>query len=127
MHLFYRSGKPLRSQAITMNFGMGERYQLLRSGAGISCVTSFVQSVSKGTPCRAQAGSTIEQQRVAVLVHSPAAVAAIIVWIIHVYAAIWIRGSMQAMTRGYVTPGWAWRHHRRWLRRQATTSWTTHF
>ena len=66
--------------------------------------------------------TTIEQQRIAALVHSLAAAAAIIVWIIHVYAAIWIRGSMRAMTRGYVTPGWAWRHHRRWLRRQATTS-----
>lgn len=65
--------------------------------------------------------TTIEQQRVAVLVHSLAAIAAIIVWIIHVYAAIWVRGSVRAMTRGYVTPGWAWRHHRKWLRRLAAT------
>jgi formate dehydrogenase subunit gamma len=65
--------------------------------------------------------TTIEQQRVAVLTHSLAAIAAIIIWIIHVYAAIWVRGSMQAMTRGYVTPGWAWRHHRKWLRRLAET------
>ena len=60
--------------------------------------------------------TTIEQQRVAVAVHCLAAAAAIIVWIIHVYAAIWVKGSLQAMTRGYVTPGWAWRHHRKWLR-----------
>jgi len=65
--------------------------------------------------------TTIEQQRIAVLIHSLAALAAIIVWIIHVYAAIWIRGSVRAMTQGYVTPGWAWRYHRRWLRRLATT------
>jgi formate dehydrogenase subunit gamma len=63
--------------------------------------------------------TTIETQRVAVLVHSLAAIAAIIVWIIHVYAAIWVRGSVRAMTQGYVTPGWAWRHHRKWLRRLA--------
>ena len=50
-----------------------------------------------------------------------AAIAAIIVWIIHVYAAIWVRGSMRAMTQGYVTPGWAWRHHRKWLRSLAAT------
>ena len=25
-------------------------------------------------------------------------------------------GSVRAMTQGYVTPGWAWRHHRKWLR-----------
>lgn len=65
--------------------------------------------------------TTIELQRIAVLVHSMAAVAAIVVWIIHVYAAIWVRGSMRAMTQGYVTPGWAWRHHRKWLRHLAAT------
>jgi formate dehydrogenase subunit gamma len=65
--------------------------------------------------------TTIEMQRVAVLLHSLAAIAAIVIWIIHVYAAIWVRGSMQAMTRGYVTPGWAWRHHRKWLRSLAET------
>jgi formate dehydrogenase subunit gamma len=64
--------------------------------------------------------TSIEQQRIAALIHSLAAVAAIMVWIIHVYAAIWVRGSMRAMTRGYVTPGWAWRHHRKWLRRLAS-------
>ncbi|HLZ85501.1 MAG TPA: cytochrome b/b6 domain-containing protein, partial [Caulobacteraceae bacterium] len=58
----------------------------------------------------------IPVQRLAVLIHSLAAIAAIIVWIIHVYAGIWIRGSMRAMTEGHVTPGWAWRHHRKWLR-----------
>jgi formate dehydrogenase subunit gamma len=65
--------------------------------------------------------TTIEQQRIAVLIHCLAATAAIIVWIIHVYAAIWVRGSVRAMTRGYVTPGWAWRHHRKWLRRLVAT------
>ena len=61
--------------------------------------------------------TTIEVQRVAVLIHCVAATAAILVWIIHVYAAIWVKGSVRAMTQGYVTPGWAWRHHRKWLRR----------
>ena len=59
---------------------------------------------------------SIEQRRLAVLVHAVAAVAAICVWIVHVYAAIWVRGTISAMTRGRVTGGWAWRHHRRWLR-----------
>jgi formate dehydrogenase subunit gamma len=65
--------------------------------------------------------TTIEQQRIALLIHSIVAIAAIIVWIIHVYAAIWVRGSVRAMTQGYVTPGWAWRHHRKWLRRLVAT------
>ena len=65
--------------------------------------------------------TTIEQQRIAVLIHSLAAVAAIVIWIIHVYAAIWVKGSVQAMTQGWVTPGWAWRHHRKWFRRLVMT------
>lgn len=59
---------------------------------------------------------TIEQMRLAVLVHAIAAVVIISVWIVHVYAAIWVRGTISAMTRGRVTGGWAWRHHRKWLR-----------
>lgn len=61
------------------------------------------------------AATSIPVQRAAVLIHSVAAIAAILVWIAHVYAAIWVRDSVRAMTQGYVTPGWAWRHHRKWL------------
>ena len=59
--------------------------------------------------------TSIPVQRAAALIHSLAALAAIIIWIVHVYAAIWVRHSVRAMTQGYVTPGWAWRHHRKWL------------
>jgi len=60
--------------------------------------------------------TSIEQKRVAMLVHSVAAVTIICVWIVHVYAAIWVRGTIGAMVKGRVTGGWAWRHHRKWLR-----------
>jgi formate dehydrogenase subunit gamma len=60
--------------------------------------------------------ATIEQLRLAALIHAGAAVLAITIWIIHVYAAIWVRGTISAMTRGFVTGGWGWRHHRKWLR-----------
>jgi formate dehydrogenase subunit gamma len=60
--------------------------------------------------------TTIEQKRIAILVHSMTAVVTICVWIVHVYAAIWVRGTIGAMTKGQVTGGWAWRHHRKWLR-----------
>lgn len=60
--------------------------------------------------------TTIPQKRVAVLIHSLAAVGLICIWIVHVYAVIWTRGTLRAMTRGSVTGGWAWRHHRRWLK-----------
>ena len=60
--------------------------------------------------------TTMDQQRWAALIHAAAAVAAILIWITHVYAGFWIRGTISAMTQGEVTGGWAWRHHRRWLR-----------
>jgi formate dehydrogenase subunit gamma len=64
--------------------------------------------------------ATIDQKRLAALIHSIAAVGAIVIWIVHVYAAIWVRGTITAMTRGTVTGGWGWRHHRRWLRSEVT-------
>jgi formate dehydrogenase subunit gamma len=64
--------------------------------------------------------TTIEQKRWAVLIHSIAAVVIICVWIIHVYSAIWVRGTIPGMVRGSVTGGWAWRHHRKWLRELTT-------
>jgi len=64
--------------------------------------------------------TSLEQKRVAVLVHAIAAITIICVWIVHVYAAIWVRGTISAMTRGRVTGGWAWRHHRKWLRELVT-------
>jgi formate dehydrogenase subunit gamma len=60
--------------------------------------------------------TSIPVKRWALLVHAIAAVTIISVWIVHVYAAIWVRGTISAMTRGHVTGGWAWRHHRAWLK-----------
>jgi len=54
--------------------------------------------------------------RLAVLVHAACAFALITTIIVHVYAGIWIKGSVRAMTRGTVTAGWAWKHHRAWFR-----------
>lgn len=59
-------------------------------------------------------------RRIAVLLHALAAVAILLVFILHVYAAVWTRGTLRAMTRGTVTGGWAWRHHRKWLREIAS-------
>jgi formate dehydrogenase subunit gamma len=59
---------------------------------------------------------TIPTQRIALLIHSLAAAVAIAIIIVHIYAGIWIKGTGRAMTRGYVTGGWAYLHHRKWLR-----------
>lgn len=63
--------------------------------------------------------TTTDQKRIAVLIHALAAAGAITIWIVHVYAAIWVRGTIRAMTQGSVTAGWAYRHHRKWLRQEA--------
>jgi formate dehydrogenase subunit gamma len=54
--------------------------------------------------------------RVAALVHAVCAFALITTIIVHIYAALWVKGSVHAMLRGTVTPGWAWKHHRAWYR-----------
>lgn len=54
--------------------------------------------------------------RFASVLHALFALVLVCAIILHVYAAIWVKGSMQAMTRGTVTAGWAWKHHRAWFR-----------
>jgi formate dehydrogenase subunit gamma len=64
----------------------------------------------------------IGMQRFAGLLHALMAAAMIITMIIHIYAAIWNAGSTRAMTRGSVTGGWLWRHHRKYLREEVAKS-----
>lgn len=54
--------------------------------------------------------------RLASLLHSFCAFVLICCILVHIYAAIWVKGSVHAMIRGTVTPGWAWKHHRGWYR-----------
>jgi formate dehydrogenase subunit gamma len=57
-------------------------------------------------------------QRLAGLLHATMAAAMIITMIVHIYAAIWNVGSVRAMTRGPVTGGWLYKHHRKFLREE---------
>ena len=54
------------------------------------------------------------------LIHALCGFVLICTIITHIYAAIWVKGSIRAMTRGTVTPGWAWKHHRAWFRELMT-------
>jgi formate dehydrogenase subunit gamma len=54
--------------------------------------------------------------RLAALVHAATAFVMIVGIIVHVYAAIWVKGSVGAMVRGTVTLGWARKHHVKWFR-----------
>ncbi|MBS0320473.1 MAG: formate dehydrogenase subunit gamma [Proteobacteria bacterium] len=55
-------------------------------------------------------------RRLAVLLHAATATVLIIGIIVHAYAAIWVKGSIGAMTRGYVSDRWARKHHAAWYR-----------
>jgi formate dehydrogenase subunit gamma len=58
----------------------------------------------------------IVAQRAAVLLHSIAALVLVLTVIVHIYAAIWVKGTMRAMTRGTVTEAWAKTNHALWHR-----------
>jgi formate dehydrogenase subunit gamma len=54
--------------------------------------------------------------RIAAVLHAFTAFVLILTIIIHIYAGIWVKGSIRAMTRGYVTRAWARKHHPAWYR-----------
>jgi formate dehydrogenase subunit gamma len=58
----------------------------------------------------------VDVVRLAVVIHSASAVVMIAVTAIHVYAAIWVKGTIRAMWYGTVTRAWARQHHRNWYR-----------
>ncbi len=55
--------------------------------------------------------------RIAVVVHALAAFVVIAAIIVHIYAAIWTKGSVSAMTRGTVTAAWARHYHAGWYKK----------
>jgi formate dehydrogenase subunit gamma len=58
--------------------------------------------------------------RIAVVLHAFSAFILILGIIIHIYAGIWVKGSIRAMTRGWVTRAWARKHHPAWYREVAS-------
>ncbi|MFO1352003.1 MAG: formate dehydrogenase subunit gamma [Gammaproteobacteria bacterium] len=59
---------------------------------------------------------SIETIRIATLLHSVAAVVFLVVIIIHIYAGIWVKGTVRGMTLGTVARNWARKHHLLWFR-----------
>lgn len=57
---------------------------------------------------------SIEIMRVAVVLHAIAAMVLVITVTVHIYAAIWVKGTMRAMTRGTVSESWARKNHALW-------------
>lgn len=54
--------------------------------------------------------------RLSSVVHATAAAGMIALIIVHVYAAIWTKGTIRAMVYGTVTRAWAKQHHPAWFR-----------
>ncbi|WP_323835177.1 formate dehydrogenase cytochrome b556 subunit [Photorhabdus africana] len=54
--------------------------------------------------------------RIALLIHSMSAIGFILTIMVHAYAAFWVKGTIRAMVEGWVTRGWAKKHHPRWYR-----------
>lgn len=59
-------------------------------------------------------GMPIWALRWAAVIHAYTAFIAIITLVIHIYSAIWVKGSIRAMTRGTVSHAWARHHHSLW-------------
>ncbi|MCG6940499.1 MAG: formate dehydrogenase subunit gamma [Thiohalocapsa sp.] len=57
---------------------------------------------------------SVEARRWAAVIHSAAAVVMICLIFVHVYAAIWVKGTIRSMWYGTVTRAWARQHHRNW-------------
>ena len=58
----------------------------------------------------------IDTVRLAAVVHAGAAAVLILGIIVHVYAALWVKGTIKGMWTGVVTSAWARKHHPGWYR-----------
>jgi len=83
--------------------------------AAICLVVLLVTGVMFWQPWFADA-FPVPFRRIAVVLHAFAATVLILTIITHIYAALWVKGSIQAMTRGTVSEGWARFHHPLWWR-----------
>ena len=66
---------------------------------------------------RAWFGFDITLVRMGAVVHAAAGAVMIGLIMVHVYAAIWVKGTIRAMWYGTVTRAWAKQHHRGWYRK----------
>ena len=64
----------------------------------------------------------VDVVRFAALLHAFCAFVIICSIVIHIYAGIWVKGSIGAMVRGTVTYGWARKHHPRWFEEEVRKS-----
>ena len=83
--------------------------------AGLSLLVLLITGFVFWSPYFAPAFPVLAR-RLAVVLHAFAATVLILLMIVHIYSAFWVKGSIEAMTRGTVPEGWARFHHPRWWR-----------
>ena len=59
----------------------------------------------------------IPLQRAAVVIHAISAFIISLVVVMHIYAALWVKGTVRAMTQGTVSAGWAKQNHYLWYKK----------
>lgn len=57
---------------------------------------------------------SVDVIRIAIFLHSVAAIALILLIIGHAYMAMWVKGSIKGMITGYVSRAWARKNHSKW-------------
>jgi formate dehydrogenase subunit gamma len=65
---------------------------------------------------RAWLNLPVDLVRVGAVIHAATAAVMIALIFVHVYAAIWVKGTIRAMWYGTVTRAWAKQHHRAWYK-----------
>lgn len=76
----------------------------------------LVMTVSGILIWRAYFHFDITAVRMGAVAHAAVGAVMIALIMVHVYAAIWVKGTIRAMWYGTVTRGWAKQHHRGWYR-----------
>ena len=79
-------------------------------------VSMLLMTVSGVLMWRAWFNVDVTLVRIAVVVHAAAGAFMIGLIMVHIYAAIWVKGTVWAMWYGTVTRAWAKQHHRGWYR-----------
>ncbi|MGE0080464.1 MAG: formate dehydrogenase subunit gamma [Thiohalomonadaceae bacterium] len=87
--------------------------KLMFWGAALCMLLLFVSGI---VLWRAYFTFPVDVVRLAAVVHAATAAVMIALITVHVYAAIWVKGTIRAMWYGTVTRAWARQHHRAWYR-----------
>jgi formate dehydrogenase subunit gamma len=84
----------------------------------VAILLLLVSGITLWQPWFAPAFS-IDWRRIAALLHALSAFVALLCFIVHIYAAYWTRGSIRAMTRGFVSAAWAKHHNAGWYKERS--------